>query len=82
MTRVVYAGIPITVRAQVLVAYVGVRRPVFHQIGHFGGYALCGSGGEGVPFPHRLARRFARPCLRCWPELRGQAELELKEGVL
>jgi hypothetical protein len=30
---------------------------------------------------HRHARRFARPCLRCWPELRT-GQLELKAGPL
>jgi hypothetical protein len=30
---------------------------------------------------HRHARKFARPCLRCWPEL-ASGQLELKAGPL
>jgi hypothetical protein len=38
--------------------------------------------GSVVRIPARHARRFARPCLRCWPAIGRQAELELKGGPL
>ena len=38
-----------------------------------------GTLGSATALPPKHARRFARPCLHCWPELRS-GQLELKAG--
>jgi hypothetical protein len=52
----------------------GSSEPVFHALASSGGRSRCGLGLRGSTTlrpDHALA--FGRPCLRCWPELRGVA---------
>lgn len=88
-----YGGVEIDLPGLVDVFDLEARRPIFHHERRE--QTACGIDrytptNDGVSFlvpttiPTKHARRFARPCRRCWPALArdGQLELELEEAPL
>lgn len=84
--RATYAGVTVSLPGSVLVLDADEARPVFHRPGYLydqEAATACGHPATSRNYlPARHARRFARPCLRCFPQLRGQAELEVKAAPL
>lgn len=73
------AGIEISVDGNAWVGNTGHSRPVFHAWGR-ADFTRCGVVlGACVALPPRHAVKFARPCARCWPEIRRVMTLK---GVL